>query len=148
MTTVAADARTGVMVADTLCSDGEVKSRITKIHRIGGELVGVAGEIVQIDEWLRWYRKGRTGKKPSVPSVQALILSKDGLLHYAGTDATRCEQGAFAIGTGGKAALAVMLAGHDCRFAVEIACQVDAGSEGPLQVEMVAICEDSQAVLP
>jgi ATP-dependent protease HslVU (ClpYQ) peptidase subunit len=144
MTTVAADVETGVMVADSLCSDGDTKSRVTKIHRIGGELAGLAGEVAQIEEWLRWYRRGRKGRRPEVETVQALVLSPGGLRHYTGTGATQCEQGRYAIGTGGKAALAVMLAGHDCRTAVEIACQVDASSEGPLQVETLNPVVDLQ----
>lgn len=141
------------MAADTMVSDGDVKSRMTKILRIGDDLVGVAGEIPDIEAWLKWYRGGRRGKGPKLTTFAALVMRADGLAHFTGTQEMCVDQGFYAIGSGGKAALALLLAGHSCEEAVDYAVQVDANSSGPLQVETLkqlslsAGCGDSSAVL-
>jgi ATP-dependent protease HslVU (ClpYQ) peptidase subunit len=147
MTTVAADARKGVMVADTMVSDGDVKSKMTKIIRHGDELIGVAGELCQVEPWLKWYRSGMRGRKPRSGTFSALVLGPSGLAHYEGTDKTTVEQEFFAIGSGGKAALALMHAGHSCQESVEVTCLVDANSSLPVQVEYLSgVCQDSHPV--
>lgn len=135
MTTVAADARTGVMAADTAVTDGEIRTRMRKIERVGDSLVGVAGDVSEIEKWLKWFRGGRRGTGPKTATCAALVLDKKGITHYLGTKEMSVAQDYMAIGTGAMAALAVLHAGLDCQRAVEIACEIDAQSCAPIQLE-------------
>lgn len=147
MTTVAADARTGVMVADSMVSDGDVKTRMTKISRHGDLLVGVAGEVPDIEAWLKWFRGGQRGAGPKLTNFTALVLGPEGLRHWHCTQEMPVECGYHAVGSGAKAALALLIAGHTCQEAVEIACEVDASSSLPVQVECLSTnCKDSKTV--
>lgn len=146
MTTVAASLKEGIMVADTAVSDGDVRSRMRKIERIGDALVGVAGSVHEIEKLLVWFRRGRRGFAPRTTEAYALVLTKDKLVYLHGKDEMPAYGDYYAIGTGGKAAMAAMYLGHDCETAVRAACEVDAGSCLPLQVErLVQSCEDSRA---
>lgn len=123
------------MAADTAVSDGDVRSRMRKIERIGDALVGVAGSVHEVEKLLKWLRRGRRGFAPKTTEAYALVLTKDGLTYMHGGDEMPVHGDYYAIGTGGKAAMAVMYLGHDCETAVRAACEVDAGSCLPLQIE-------------
>lgn len=138
MTTVAADARTGVMVADTMVSDGVLRTRMRKITRVGDALVGVAGEVSEIQAWLKWYQAGQRGAKPKVTTFSALVLTKKGLTQHIGTSEMEVEQGFLAIGSGCMAAQALLVAGHTVEEAVTVACEVDPNSSLPIHVESLA----------
>lgn len=147
MTTVAADLRTGTMAADTMVSDGAVRTRMQKITRHGEALIGVAGNLEDIQTWLRWFRGGRKGAKPKVANISALVLTKDALMQWHGTSETECDQAWMAIGSGGMAAMACMYLGHSVEEAVRAAAEVDPDSCAPLQVESLHTnCKDSAAV--
>lgn len=136
MTTVAADFESGVMVSDSKCTTGDVWTPTRKVWRHNGELIGVAGDLHQASKFLRWYTGGRKGPFPGKSGdFEAMILRPDGLFHVfeSGLELKE-ERGFFAIGSGQKAALAILVAGLGAEKAVEIACQVDVGSGGDLQV--------------
>ncbi len=134
MTTIAADAKEGVMVADSMWSDGDEKGRCRKVWRFRGELYGFAGNHKDIMAAREWFKRGATGATPA-GNVTALILSAKGIFTWAPPDGMfKCVEPQFAIGTGGKAARAAMLAGASCRDAVRIACKIDAESGAPARV--------------
>lgn len=133
MTTVAADARAGVMVCDSKCTSGDVWLPAHKVFRIGEELIGVAGDVKHWQDFLKWWGGGKRGARPKGQEYSALILRAEGLFVF---DSNGClmkiERGFHAIGSGEKAAIAVMLAGHDAETAVKLACEVDAASGGDI----------------
>jgi hypothetical protein len=136
MTTILADVRMGVMVSDSNLSDGERVSRTRKVWRVRDELIGCAGTFHEIEAFVAWYRGGMQDK-PRFPSVSALVLTQQGLLHFAGTDMPiHVQNGREAVGTGAMAAMAVFeaLKFTDPRKAVQIVCKHDAGSRGPVRV--------------
>lgn len=135
MTTVAGDARLGVLVCDSRCVYGDTQVAITKVHRIGDELIGLAGDVKHGQDFLAWLRRSRRGVRPKGDEYTALILRKDGLWQW---DSNGCEMrlelGYHAIGTGAHAALGAMKAGAAVEAAVRIACEIDAGSGGEVIV--------------
>ena len=136
MTTVFADARSGVMVCESKCTSDTVWYPMTKIHRVHGELVGIAGTLKEAQAWLRWYEKGGKGARPKAECFTALILRKDGKLYEISSDGLdmEVERGFHGVGSGGGYAVAAFLAGADPRRAVEIACEIDAASGGEIHV--------------
>lgn len=134
MTTILADARLGVMVSDSKATCGDTWVPCTKVHRVGGALIGTAGSEADIQRWLKWWGRGRRGARPDVEDFSALVLNKDGVLHALPGSEMRIERGFHAVGTGGNAALGALMAGADPAEAVRIACLVDANSGGEVQV--------------
>ncbi len=135
MTTIAASLADGLMVSDSRCNCGSTWLPATKIYRIGDELIGIAGNVIDEQKWLKWHRAGRRAPRPKMEAFCAIILRKDGLYEADNTGLEMLiERGFHAIGSGGAAAIAVMLAGHGAEEAVRIACLVDIGSGGDLQI--------------
>jgi ATP-dependent protease HslVU (ClpYQ) peptidase subunit len=125
------------MAADSKCTSGDVWSPTRKIWRHGEELIGVAGDMNHAARFLKWYMAGRKGPLAiKSPDFEALILREDGLYHVTDNGLEfKEERGFFAIGSGQKAALAILIAGLGPVKAVEIACQVDISSGGEVKVE-------------
>jgi ATP-dependent protease HslVU (ClpYQ) peptidase subunit len=139
MSTVLADWHLGVMVADSNVSDGERCGRMRKVWRIRHALIGCAGTVAEIEAFVEWYRAGMEGRS-RFPSVSALVLSREGLLHFAGSDMPiHVQSGREAVGSGAMAALAAYeaMGWTDPRRAVAIVCKHDAGSRGPVRVYRV-----------
>ena len=135
MTTIAADYRVGVMVCDSRCNSGGTWFPGTKVYRIGGELIGISGNCLDEQKWLKWHKGGRKGPRPKLEAFEAVVMREDGVYVYDTTGLEmKIERGFHAVGSGGAAAIAVMLAGHSAKEAVEIACQVDAYSGGEICV--------------
>lgn len=131
MTTIAADLQSGSMASDSQWSDGAEKGTTRKVYRIKGELIGFAGDIKTITQAVSWFRKGKAGPAPR-GDISALILNGR-LTTWAPDDGFMDVGSQFAIGTGGAAARAAMMAGVDVRKAVSIACKIDAQSGGPVR---------------
>lgn len=110
-----------------------------KIFKFRGKLVGCAGDA---DLCSAFQEAMRLGRKPKVPpsvdpdrAFNALVVDKKGIWHFDDTFTGDLVQEPFmATGTGGDAARAAMMAGATPEQAVEIACQIDSGSRGPVQV--------------
>lgn len=134
MTTIAGCADRGVLVSDTQVADGDQKWAETKVERIAGCLYGAAGDSSDCDKFIGWAKRSCRGRRPRVAeSFQALALTPDGLFFFDTNLHPMQMKQPFAIGSGSKAARAAMIAGADIRRAVEIACEVDAGSSLPVQ---------------
>lgn len=132
MTTIAADAKRGLMACDSMTSTGDAWWPSTKVYRVGDALIGGAGEVAAIRSFVQWYADGQRTPKPKIADTFcALELSKDGVFYWAANlQPSLIERGFHAIGSGGNAALGAMLAGANVKRAVEIATQVDTGSGG------------------
>lgn len=135
MTTIFADAKRGVMVCESQCTEGGTWFPMTKVHRNGPELVGICGNAKDAFAWVQWYANGKRGARPKMESFGGLILRADGL-YCVGEDAFEMpiERGFHAVGSGGPCALAAFMAGADPKRAVEIACEIDAHSGGAVIV--------------
>lgn len=137
MTTILADFKAGLMVADSHTSDGERCGRMRKVWRVRRKiLIGCAGLVSEMEAFVDWYRGGMQ-ERPRFPSVSALVMTPGGLLQYVGSDLPIHVQGGIeAVGTGAMAAMATYeaLGFRDPKKAVRIVCKHDAGSRGPVRV--------------
>jgi ATP-dependent protease HslVU (ClpYQ) peptidase subunit len=134
MTTIVADARSGLMASDSQWISDDVTGSVRKVWRVRGDLVGFAGDLEAIGATLEWFRSGFVGGPPR-DECTALILRRTGIFTWSSQDGeVREDAPFFAIGSGGQAARAAMLAGADCRKAVRIACTIDAGTGGRVRV--------------
>lgn len=136
MTTLLADARLGLMVSDSSISDGDRVWIGRKVYRWRGHLIGFAGDVNEAEEFLKWFKRGGTGKPPKFTGSQAMILSADGLCTYnVSTTPERIVRGFEAIGSGAKAAMCAYeaLGFEDPHKAVSIVCKHDAGSRAPVR---------------
>lgn len=135
MTTILASLKDGVMVCDSKCSSSEIWYPMTKVHRVGRELIGLAGSVKEAIAFLKWYREGKKGVRPKLETFQGLALRPDGL-YELGADGLEqlVERGFHGIGSGGGYALAAYMAGADAEKAVRIACSIDNHSGGDVLV--------------
>jgi hypothetical protein len=136
MTTILADAKKGVMVCDSKCTADAEWFPMTKVFRLGDELIGVAGNVREATGWLRWYSEGKKDRRPKpVDGFAAMILRNDGLYAVsADSFEMLIERGYYGIGSGGGIAVGAFMAGADAKKAVEIACRIDANSGGDVVV--------------
>lgn len=140
MTTIFADAKSGVMVTDSKCTSAEVWYPMTKVHRVGKELVGLAGSVKESLAWLEWYRAGKKGVRPKLENFQGLCLRHDGLYELGPDGLVQLvERGFHGIGSGGGYAVAAFMAGADAERAVHIACGIDVGSGGDVVVHSLKV---------
>jgi hypothetical protein len=135
MTTIFADAQTGVMVCDSKCTEGGIWYPMGKVQRHGDELIGIAGNVKEACAWLKWYTGGKKGARPKMESFAAMILRESGL-YAVSEDAFEMliERGYHGVGSGGGCAVSAFKAGADPERAVHIACEVDANSGGDIVV--------------
>lgn len=136
MTTIAADARKGIMVCDSRTQVDSHWWPSTKVVRIGDWLVGGAGDSGAIKRFKKWFEAGKKTPLPKVgENFCALSLGPDGLIYWCSTLIPEpIERGFHAIGSGGNCALGALMAGADCKKAVEIACLIDTYTGGEVVV--------------
>lgn len=132
MTTIAADAKRGLIACDSMTSTSDSWWPSTKVYRAGDALIGGAGEAAAVRQFVAWYADGQRNPRPKISdSFCALVLSPDGLAYWASNLVPEpIERGFHAIGSGGSAALGAMLAGANVKRAVEIATEIDPSSGG------------------
>lgn len=137
MTTILADFKLGLMVADSGFSDGDRVWSGRKVHRHKGALLGLAGDVNEGQLFLTWWKRGCTGKPPTFVHSQALVLDEQGLRCFnAACVGERIAGGVEAIGSGAKAAICAYEALGLCdpARAVRIVCRHDSGSRAPVRV--------------
>lgn len=104
-----------------------------KVIRVGDYLVGAAGDSGEIAQFVAWLRD--KGEMPKFEDLDALVLSRAGLWHYANDCyGTRVVGGCWASGSGGQAAHAAMLCGKTPEEAIRIAMKCDINTGGPVRV--------------
>ena len=135
MTTIACDGK--VMAADSR----QVGSYIhpvdcKKIFKFKNYVIGFAGELDAIKQFLDWFKLGADEKQWSISEnaqVEALVSDGSGDLYHYCTSPTPVYCGRMAaIGSGGDFAMAAMLAGANARRAVSIAAELDINTGGKI----------------
>lgn len=140
MTTVAWDGRT--LCGDTQVSRGTVRGRIkTKVFRLAyqGEhvLVGISGNQAHAMRIIEWIEAGSPeDAKPDIPGDDhgdcLLIIRGRAFRLESGLFPLLIEEPFFAIGSGAEMAIAAMHCGRTAREAVEVACEYDIHTSGPI----------------
>jgi hypothetical protein len=126
-----------MMVADSNITDAHKVWRARKVWRVNGALIGMSGNAEEFLPFLVWCRNGMQDDPPKLKTLDAMILSTDGLLCYSmSTLPIRIEAGRHAIGSGSMAALAAYeaLGFTDPKRAVQIVCRHDLNSRAPVRV--------------
>lgn len=112
----------------------EVNAARPHLGHISLALFGAVGQLdalAQVAEFLRGDRKTLDLKHHS----EAIIVTPEGAWLWARSRPIPLLTGAkTSIGSGAKAALGAMFMGASASRAVEIACSIDAHTEGPVQV--------------
>lgn len=114
MTTIVCDTKR--MVADRRVSDASgMYFQATKIFKIKGDAVGVAGLCGDAEDFLEWYAKRDKTERPThldKDEFEAVVLSKSGIYHYDHTCiAIKVERNFHAIGSGQLGALVALQRG-------------------------------------
>ncbi len=143
MTTLAY--RAGVMAADSKTSAGETNySRATKIHKLpDGSLIGFCGRSTACERMLDIMKQASVSGGLNhdlfhdCRGASGLYVNvEDGKVYYLEggkhSGYTELEGEFFAEGSGFIVALAAMKAGASAKKAVEIACDLDNNSGGPV----------------
>ena len=146
MTTVAW--RGNLMAADSLANCNGVRITAVKIHRVGDCVIGFAGCLEDGIAFVKWFGGDRQTPLDfrvfrhdgsDAPDVVAIVAGPDGVERWTEhLQPYPIYDEFFAIGSGAKAALAAMRCGRSAPDAVEIASQVDAGTNGHIQVVKIA----------
>jgi len=137
MTTVAY--KNGVMAADSAITDGVMRGgklwKITR-HDASGALLGVAGKVTEVVDYLNYFRRyGVTkSKKFSLAESTGLIATVEGtVMLVEASTIYPIEEEYFAIGSGAAMAMTAMRCGCSAIIAVKIACELDLFSGPPVR---------------
>ena len=106
----------------------------TKLFRVRGSLLGIAGNVEQAMRFVEWRRT--SGPQPQFteqPNIEVIELTSDGKLFWWGAEMVGIpiEGKCYAIGSGAALALGAMEMGATPKQAIQIAAKWDAttGSE-------------------
>lgn len=115
-----------------------------KVRRVKGMLVGAAGHGGDCTRLLDWAEAGfPEKKKPKFEESHGtedeailLLVKKDGIYSMTTGDPEpeKIELDFYAIGSGGKAARAALMAGKTLEEAMEIAADIDPYTRGPFDI--------------
>lgn len=131
---------TVVATQDTMVSDskatGDMITSVAKIWRIRDGLLGCAGEVAIIQQFVAWFRGGCKGAPPDMSDSEALYLTPTKLVcfdlsHYG----YEIKDHFAAIGSGAPAALGALWAGADPAHAVRCASKVDPYTGGRVVIK-------------
>lgn len=131
MTVIAFDGK--MLAADKQSTAGGLKSKVTKLFRVGDALVGISGDNVRGQELLAWLRQGAELDSYPKPRgdlyASAMLVTPDGAIRLFEESPypVNIEDRFCAIGSGRDFAMAAMLLGCDAKQAVSVACQLDPG---------------------
>lgn len=134
MTTIAWDGKT--LAADSLISAGTTAfGTAIKVHKLkDGSYAAFAGRASIWPSLIEWLNGGEKPVVGEEDSVSVLVVDKKGKAYELEDDlrpAPACVP--WAGGSGQSFALAAMKMGHSAVEAVEVACQLDLASRGPIQ---------------
>lgn len=140
MTTIAY--RKGVMAADSQASwDSGIKTcTMKKLSRLRGHLIGIAGAVHTAGIFLRWFENGATGDLDlkgldAEEDFIAMVVTPAQEIYTMTRLLTPVLEQAefFAIGSGAAPAMAAMKMGGSAKRAVEVACEIDLFTGGPVK---------------
>lgn len=131
MTVVAYDGKT--LAADRQATYGNTPFPVTKIFRVGNDLVAGSGDWSECLAFLEWYESvkfAKLGGSPPKPDFKEgfgiLVIRNGELWRYERELVPFLINVPFwAIGSGADYALGAMACGKSAKEAVEIACQFD-----------------------
>lgn len=128
------------MAADSLAVDertGVIHAPTVKMWRVGGGLVGMAGNIHQMEPFIYWLRDGADPDDFPGGEWDAIVVNPRGRISLYtgyGREPVPAEVLYTAIGSGAPLALGALYAGADARTAVKAAIAHSTGSKGPVRV--------------
>ena len=143
MTTIAFDGKT--LAADRMSAmDGCKNGRVTKIRRTAdGRLLGGAGWATSCVLMMDWMENG--GERPAFQSdkdrsAHVVEVMPDGRVYrHEEGGRSLVESLPVTVGSGAPYAMAAMLCGKDAKGAVEIACELDESSAGPVDTLVLGV---------
>jgi 20S proteasome alpha/beta subunit len=126
------------MAADKRITSSPIFST-TKLFRVKGSLIGVAGNIEQALRFVEWRKAKSTAEKPCFSEetcFEALELKPDGSLVYWGAEmyGIPIEEDFYAIGTGAPYALGAMAMGANLQKAIQVASRWDTATGNEIQM--------------
>ena len=137
MTTIATRGD-GILAADSQCTWGDTKSRVTKLHRLPcGGVVGGAGAFPEIMRYVRWMQAGGKGKAPKINNADLLVAYGDGRTGTICGGIFTEAVGPQAVGSGMQGAMVAMAMGANAEEAVRAVAEVDPSTSGPFQVMVI-----------
>lgn len=125
--------------ADTQLSGGGI-NRVSKLYRLAdGGVAGASGDWAKAYPALRWLADGEHGECPGFEGANLLIGRPDGTLWMADDNWPPFPllNTSSAIGSGCKAAMALLSAGKTPAQAVEVVSEHDTGTSPPVEVMRV-----------
>lgn len=153
MTTIAF--KDGVMASESCQSHVYIDPVVCKkIYVVSGDVIGLAGNLVDFPKFLSWYqdeRKSHTdleGSEHSIGSLEALVWSNGKLYCYDESCIAVRMGNIAAIGSGSPFAMAAILAGSSAEEAVAVACQMDPFSNGDIYSIDVHKAKEGRAKRP
>ena len=139
MTTIACTR--DAMACDSRVTVGDVTHPGQKVWVAHGMIIGVCGEGRAMSSVLKWLLAGRPAVLPDPEKGAAgyLLLTTGGIFTCDETCFIEPVKRSFhAIGSGAGPAIAAMMCGKSASEAVQIACDVDGNSGGPVRVYKLA----------
>lgn len=137
LTTIAYDGKT--IAADSKIS-GDINSRSSKLLTLlslPGAFGGFAGDVAEAHRFFRQF----DGEPDSAPAgdYDVLVVYPDGrVVHHNGSGLSLDVTGQrYGLGSGSEYAMGAMAAGKSATEAVEIACELDNDSGGPVETMKV-----------
>lgn len=130
------------MAADSRAMYGEdgYHHLTRKLFRVGGDLIGIAGQQVSCLRFVAWYEDG--ADPDAFPEFgedeysRVLVLTTEGLFRYEHSPyPVPILDDAAAIGTGRDVALTAMRFGKSPHEAVEVACEINLFTGPPVVSE-------------
>lgn len=124
----------GVVTADTVV---DVRSGAITVERW---LWGAAGSAVYAHAFAKWVANGAKGVPPTARALdhsfdRGILIRKPGVVEvYEDGGMFVLETEIYAMGSGKEFALGALAAGATVKHAIEIACQYDVDSNGPVKV--------------
>ena len=115
------------LAADKQDTYGGTAVPVTKIFRVGNELVGAVGKTQECVAFIEWVRSGRPDPKPSLSeNFCGYIVNNGHLWRYEDMlVGVMMDVPFWAGGCGADYAMGAMAMGAAAQRAVEVACQLD-----------------------
>lgn len=132
MTTVATDGKS-ISSDSRIVGDYIDQIGSPKIFRVGEQLIGVCGSYTECLIYIDWLKAGqRETDRPKFSEFEAIHVSRNGV-YWIDKDLQPIKASPkTAIGSGGRYAMAAMLAGADTKKAVQIAAKLDPYTGGKI----------------
>jgi 20S proteasome alpha/beta subunit len=139
VTTVTYDSHSKIMASDSSCFVGSTHIlSMRKVWRVGGGLVGCAGDVADILKFVRWIKDGADEDDyPEMGSLEAIVVDPHGVAraYENGHSAGMLIRDPYcAIGSGRDVALGAMFAGAGAKTAVQAAIRHTGQSKAPVRV--------------